>query len=229
MWPPTFYLFFGNGLLMPFSVWLIFIGTIIQTTLHGANGLFGGYVDIPPTLAILLGLLIAITSLIALLGVYFRNYRALSVYGYMLIILIVVEFSVGISGFALKSHMFGLIVDTMRSAEIEYSQNHLVNQSWDFIQQKLECCAVYTHTEWFHYLGEPHLPDSCCLSKDLDCGRTAISNGNFQKTPCSDIIFKWAHENEVVAAVLLPFIIILQIFSVFSSKFYQRAIEQYAL
>ena len=217
------YLLFVNGLFVLFALWMFSVGIIIQTTLHGTYGLFGSNIVIPSSL-IVLGFLLVTTSLIALLGIFYKSSCALSVYFYLLILLVIAELSVGISGFVFKPHMQSLIIDSMRSTEAKYTEDNLIKETWDFIQENMQCCGVHTHTEWFRYLGEPHLPDSCCAFKVVGCGRTAAPVRNFQKTPCSNVIFRWAYQHEIVAAVFFGLIVVLQIGSVVCAKLHQRAI-----
>ena len=220
-----YYLLFVNTLFTIFALLMFSVGILIQSTFHGASGLFGASINVPSSLSILLGFLFTVTSLLAFLGISFKSSRTLSLYSYVLLLLVIAELSVGISGFVFKSHMLKLITNSMSSTEAEYTKNNITKDTWDFIQQNLQCCGVHNHSEWFHYLGKLQLPDSCCLSKNSDCGRTAISDGNFQKTPCSNTISKLTRKNSVVAAVLLPTILILEIFSALGSKIYQHVLE----
>ena len=197
---------------------MVVLASATQISLNGSIGLFDGHVNKLAGLISGFGILLAFTSVIAILGICCHSRSFLSAYICILVILIVAELSVGIAGFIFESRVVGLLVNTMRSAEASYNRNHLVKHSWDSVQRQLECCGVDNYTDWFHFFDNFSLPDSCCVRQNPSCGRHAISTGNFYRTVCSDAISKWAHFYKIPAAIVLPIIIVFQILSILWSK-----------
>lgn len=216
---------FVNLIFVLLALVLLIIGSTIQISLNGNYGMFSDHVSTPVALIISFGALLSLSSLLALLGVYFRSHFLLSVYVFTMFVLIVVELSVGIAGFVVKSRVLSLIADSMRSAEPKYTINHFASADWDSVQRDLKCCGVDSHNEWFAYLGNSSLPDSCCIVYTVDCGCDAVSTANFYQTSCNDAISTWTRRRETPAAILFPFIIIFQTLSVLCSKRYRKTIQ----
>ena len=208
---------FINIIFLLLSVVLLNIGILIQTTLNGNYPLFRGHLGAPAAIIVAFGALLSIMALIALLGVYCRSNRLLSVYIYSQIVFIVIELSLGIAAFLTRSHALRIIKESLLSAESKYASEGFASSTWNSIQQELKCCGVDHYVEWFKYFGNYSLPDSCCALYKVDCGRTALENGNFYDRDCISAIFKWAQENGISVAVLVTFIIIFQILSLFLS------------
>lgn len=204
-------LVFVNFVFLVLALVLLFVGIIIQNSLSGNYDLFSGYASTPAALMIAFGALLSFTSLLALLGVCCRSYCLLSVYICSLVVLVIVELSVGIAGFVAKSHVLSIVTNSMRSAESKYTSDHLVFVTWDSVQRNLKCCGVEKYDEWFPYLGNSSLPDSCCIVYAVDCGLVATEIGKFYQTDCSSAISYWADKHAILIAVFFSSIIVFQL------------------
>lgn len=216
-----FCLVFINVIFLVVSTVLLVIGAIIQASLDGNYGLFRGHLNIPAALTLAFGSFLLATSVLALLSVFCRSNSLLSAYICMLVLLIVIELSVGIAGFVTKSPVLSLITDTLRSAESKYTGVRFVKVTWDSVQRNLKCCGVYHYKEWFRYLGNSSIPDTCCTIYTIDCGRVAVP-GYFYETGCSRAISAWADSHEITIAVLYSCIVTLHLVCLLCLKRYLR-------
>lgn len=204
---------------------MLIAGPINHGYLNGNCRLFTTYTSVPSALTINFGVVLSLTVVLAVISVYCRNDSLLSVPIYTLTQLMIIELAVGISGFAVKPRVLDTITDSLRSAESKYTSDNLSHSSWNSFQQDLKCCGLYRYDEWFHVLGNSSLPDSCCISYGVGCGRDALSSDNFYQTGCASAISRWAHRHEISFAVLLPLMLILQFFALVCSRSYIRVLN----
>lgn len=214
-----------NGVLLVLSLVMLMVGAVIQSSVNENYRLFTAYASLPSTLTLAFGVVLSLTALLALISVYCRNDSLLSVHIYTLTLLMIIELAVGISGFAVKPRVLDTITDSLRSAESKYTSDNLSHSSWNSFQQDLKCCGLYRYDEWFHVLGNSSLPDSCCISYGVGCGRDALSSDNFYQTGCASAISRWANRHEISFAVLLPLMLILQFFALVCSRSYIRVLN----
>lgn len=214
---PKHCLVFVNVSFLILSIVLLNIGAIIQASLVSNYHLFNEHLGAPAALTIFFGALLSFMALLALLSVYCRSHCLLSVYICSLVVLVVIELSLGIAGFLTRSHALSLIGDSLRLAESRFTSDHFAGSTWNSVQRELKCCGVNNYEEWFSYLGNSSVPDSCCTLYAIDCGKVALKAGNFYPTSCASAISKWAENNGIYIAILVTFIIIFQLLSLFLS------------
>ncbi|CAE1297233.1 unnamed protein product [Acanthosepion pharaonis] len=165
----------------------------MQASLVSNYHLFNEHLRAPAALTIFFWRLTLLLALLALLSVYFEA----TVY--------------------CLSHALSLIGDSLRLAESRFTSDHFAGSTWNSVQRELKCCGVDNYEEWFSYLGNSSVPDSCCTLYAIDCGKVALKAGNFYPTSCANAISKWAENNGIYIAILVTFIIIFQLLSLFLS------------
>ena len=213
-------LIFASAFFFTLGTILLFIGTAFQRAVSEEFSQYSVYTNIPTILIICLGASLVLTSLLSLLSIGCRNPIILFVYIIIFTILIIVELLVGAAVFASKSHMLGLVKESMRTTEILYTSDHSASFSWDSIQQNLHCCGLDHYEEWFRYLNKSSLPDSCCVRLTKGCGTDSISTGNFYQTDCTVAISRCVRSYSIAFAILLTFVIIFQFLSLFCARIY---------
>lgn len=222
------YLIFANLVFLILAFVLLLIGAVIQSSLAGDYSLFHKHLATPASLTIAFGVILSFTALFAIVSVYYKHHKILSVYSGVLVILIVIEVCVGIAGFVTKPHVLNLIKDSMRLTESKYTVDNSVSATWDSLQRDLKCCGVDQYKEWFRYLGNASLPDSCCVLYTIDCGRNSTVINDFYLTGCATAVSYWTGRHEISIAILFTFLIIFQILSVLASKRYLGTSQYYA-
>ena len=217
-----------NGVLSLSSVVLIAIGVSVKIFLDKTPSLLNKHWAIPALLTAAFGVFQSFVSSFAHIGVYWKSHRMLLAYIFLLLSLIVIEVVVGITGFVTSFHILDLVDDTLRSAEAKYTSDSLSSQTWDFLQKDLECCGVHNYSEWFQYLGNSSLPDSCCIDSTVDCGNSAVSTNNAHLGDCALAIKRWVHRHEIIAAIFFPLLVSVKIITSFEAHKYHKTLRNSA-
>ena len=91
------------------------------------------------------------------------------VYAYSIILfgLLVAQFGAGIAAFVTKYDLTEAIETNMVDGMDNYGKDGYggVTETWDFVQQELDCCGVSNYTDWWEWGLEGwkgRVPDSCC-------------------------------------------------------------------
>lgn len=114
-------------------------------------------------------------------------------YAVIMIILVVLEISAGITAFVKKDDVSRALVNIAQDSMNNYKQE-IVRETWDTIQDKFDCCGVETYQDWsnqtitngsFITYAKQHgwkkdgpppkntefpVPDSCCVENKESCG-----------------------------------------------------------
>lgn len=109
----------------------------------------------------------------------------------------------------LKSFLLGLIIDSLYLAASKYTVNSQANLTWDSLQLDYHCCGVYNYTDWFHYLKDSIVPDSCCVNYTIGCG-VFNSTHNIVKTGCAEALSKWLDGCLLLTTILFFVFMLLQ-------------------
>ena len=220
-------LVFVNILFIILSLVLLIIGVVTLISLDHNYSIFREHLISPVALVLAFSAFLFFTSLCALLSALCRSNVLLSVYICTLGILIVTELSVVIAGFVTKPHLLRAVSNTLRSAEPSYANDGFVNATWDFIQRDLECCGVENYKEWFIYLGNFSIPDSCCVIYSFGCGSAVTQPENFYQSGCAQMISEWADTQEITVAVLYSCMVTLQLSCLLCLKRYLQVPQRY--
>lgn len=151
------------------------------------------------------GAAIMVITIIGLLGVM-KEYRCLvGLHLGLLAFMSVMLFVAGVLGYVLVSQLENKVRDRMESAVVNYygvnvdsdSDNRVITNAWDKVQQSFECCGVYgnegSFKSWYIYQSSQwfsqglnngsHVPESCCatiINIDQCTGKT---NGTDKSPP----------------------------------------------
>lgn len=221
------YLIFVNLSFFILGVVLILLGAAVQRSVNENFSQYSVYTNPPTSLTIAFGVLLFLTSLLALVSIECQSPILLFIYTIFSALLIIAEVSVGTTAFMAKPHMLSLMKESMRFAETKYNTEHSAFSSWNLIQLELNCCGVDRYQEWFSYLGNFSLPDSCCILYDVNCGSVAIPTGNYYQTGCGESLSRWARRHEISSAVLITFVVIFQILSLPCSHYYLQELGHF--
>lgn len=227
MCSPTPWLVFINIIFFVISLVVLIIGTIIQTSLGDSYSLFNGYINAPAALTITCGALLSLTAMLAFISIYCRSRVLLSVYVFVVTFLIVIELSVGATYVVAKSYVLDIITGSLRSAESKFANDHFSSSTWNSVQRDLKCCGVDSYKEWFYYLGNSSVPDSCCILYTVGCGVNATTTANCFQPDCATAITEWADGHALSMTIFLAFIVSLQLLSLLFSWRCLRGLYRY--
>lgn len=212
---------------MVLALVLIIIGAVIQGSFYGSSSLLYGYISVPAGLTMAFGALLLVASLIVLVCVYCESASALLVYMLLLSTLIIIELAAAIASLVMKTYILSMITDSLRSAQLKYTDNHSASLTWNSVQRDFKCCGVDHYKEWFHYFGNSSVPDTCCVDYSVDCGSLAAVNDNLLKTSCSVAIELWTKSHQIPATILFIFVLFMQFFSLLLSLCHSRSLRRY--
>ena len=179
----------------------------------------------PTGLSIIFGCCLLCLSWLAIASICLRSPFLLSTYFCILFITSVIEVATVIALFVMKSHIIDLVTDSLLLAQSRYTIDNTSVKMWNTLQHSLKCCGVETYSEWFHYLRNSSVPDSCCTLYSVGCGRDAVRADNFYLLGCVSAISNWTHKHIITISVFFSFAMLMQILSLFASQFYRRSLS----
>jgi len=206
-------IFIFNFLFAVVGLALIGLGAYMQTyAQHYLDFLNKSYAN-TPTIIIVPGVAVFVVAFFACCGACSES--SLMVYTYSVIVagFLVAQFGAGIAAFVLKGDVNDAIETKMVDGMVNYGAEGYdgVTDTWDYVQQELECCGVNNFTDWGKVLGEGRVPDSCCKVQSTGCGNagnltTSILTSKFLTssiftTGCLDIVSHYLVTNIAVIGV----------------------------
>lgn len=152
-------LFTTNFLFAMIGFLLISVGSTI-TAIYGDFELFmETHYFSPATLLIAIGVIIFFVSLFGCFGAIRKSVLIVNFYALLLAIILVLEISAAGAAYTMRSDISNYIEKRMENSMQFYAEETYEKSSWDFLQQRLQCCGIHNSTDWQKYLGQP--PESC--------------------------------------------------------------------
>ena len=171
-------------------------------------------------LTIVFGIIMSLLALSTIISVIYRNGNLGHINLRTLMVLLIVQLGIAVAGFVTKTQILTLLGQTMVSAESEYLEDSSVNITWNALQQDFQCCGVYDYKEWFKYLDNSSLPDSCCVDYAAGCGGRVNITGGIYHIGCSAAISNWCNTLETVTAAVFAILVVIQVLSVVFSTYH---------
>ena len=104
-----------------------------------------------------------------------------------------------------------LIIHWLHSTQTAYVSSYNSSETWDSIQRHVQCCGVDSYKDWYKYLNEFNVPDSCCINFTVGCGQVAVNRSNVFTTGCRSAIYKWSSKQQITLIILYPILFLLQL------------------
>lgn len=120
----------------------------------------------------------------------------LSVYAFVLVLLIMTELAAGIAALRWRSDDLGspLTNYTQASLRVAYEEDdNNTRDAWDAFQTKHKCCGATNYTEYFVIFNETKLPSACCTGRERkeQCPDEYVTHPDLiyiNTEPCLDIM-----------------------------------------
>ncbi|XP_022910362.1 CD63 antigen-like [Onthophagus taurus] len=161
-------LFITNFMFVMIGFLLISIGATITTIYNDFELFMEDHYFSPAALFVAIGVIIFIVALFGCVGAIKESTCLVNTYATFLFLILILQVSAVIAAYAMRGNIYSLISERMTDTMRYYPKNSYVQNGWDALQSQLQCCGVYSSTEWEGYLSGanlttavPNIPDSC--------------------------------------------------------------------
>lgn len=173
-------LFLLNLLISIVGSVIIVAGVVIQAAYRQHFDFLDHSVVSVSVFLILLGLLVTVISFCGCCGAIHEHHGLTSSYSWTLGSLFLIELGLGLVIYNLHNQVGGWLEGGMEAAMRNFSREGYrgVTDTWDVLQHELGCCGTQSYRDWVNTtfsLASHSVPDSCCLSDIVGCGRGILS------------------------------------------------------
>ena len=118
-----------------------------------------------PSLLIAIGAIIFFIAFFGCCGAVRESYCMIVTFTSLLVVVFILEFSGGISGYVLRARASSIIQNKMEDSMKMYKNNTEVLNVWDNLQRDFDCCGTRNASDWvnFGHMSETDIPVSCCI------------------------------------------------------------------
>ena len=150
-----------------------------------------------------------------------KHHKLLYVYGSFLLIIFILEITVGGLGIYYREHAKNTTVEKLSATLENYGQTPQYDNLWDKLQRRFRCCGIgnlksgndgylsWKKSYWFKDTCQlcPNrsisVPDSCCKINRPDCGIGQMSTpNNIYKIGCLDKLYVWVMTHMKIAITI---------------------------
>lgn len=206
-----------NGLFLIFGIVIIAAACVDMGMIKGFAGMenTGHEIDI---VLIVIGVLIIVIAAFGCFGAWKESPKLLYIFAGCLIIIILLELSVGIAAAALRPQLESQMKSQLRASFIKNksakAEDTTYREFWDKIQNNLECCGITGPDNYAS--SEPRLspPFSCCPDDGSDRaaeikGSDCVSLEKYHREGCEDKVLTTVHSaglTVIVCGILFCFL-----------------------
>ncbi|XP_072900622.1 CD63 antigen-like [Hemitrygon akajei] len=190
-------LFVLNLLFLVFGVEIVWIGATIHLNLYPLSLLVEKLISEVPAVLIILGVVIFFMALLGIGSIWKENVLVIKVFLILMILVFLVEISVEVSTYILRSQIYNNLSHDIEQSFEDYDEISTL-KVLDQLQIKFHCCGANNYTDWFKTaFGQStwSVPSSCCINIMESCGRS-VSNQtiNIHSVGCAEILSTWIEE-----------------------------------
>jgi len=149
-------LFTTNFMFAMIGFLLISVGTTITTIYTDFEVFMENHFFSPASLLVAVGVIIFFVSLFGCFGAYRRSTVLVNIYALLLLLILILEISAAIAAYSMRANIKSSVEKNMNTTMAEYKTDDYSKGSWDFMQERLECCGIYGPTDW-----KEEMPKSC--------------------------------------------------------------------
>lgn len=153
-----------------------------------------------PNLLIAIGSIIFVIAFFGCCGAVKENFCMTITFSTLLILIFVLEFAAGISGYVLRNQTADFLTEKLNESLHKYNPNKVdhITKLWDDIQTQFHCCGVHNYTDWLNVTNN-QLPMSCCGPQHGLLGNSSCNSNTitlYQKG-CVEQFGNFVEENAV--------------------------------
>ncbi|KAK4876280.1 hypothetical protein RN001_012702 [Aquatica leii] len=173
-----------------------------------------------PNLLIAIGTIIFLVAFFGCCGAIKESFCMTITFSVLLILIFVLEFAAGISGYVLRNQTADFLVGKLNSTMYQYEPNKTdanASRVWDGIQTEFKCCGVHNYTDWYGVKQlQEMLPLSCCGPQwgSVGTGSCNANTNTLYQKGCVEGFGEFVEDNAFTlasAALVLAFIQLLGI------------------
>ena len=213
--------FFAIGIvILALGAWLYIEFNSFLDELAGVKYLNG------PILFIVVGSIIAVLAFLGCCGACLEKKVLLYLFACLVIITFILELVGGI--LAVKNDYGKELEDSLYKTLPDYkSGNDAIEEAWDTLQEKLDCCGVNNFSDWQNVFERSVVPVSCCKTTCKGSGKPELVNITemHYKTGCYKKIKDEFEDNTFAVAVIGIAFAVIQVLGVIFACFVASRIE----
>lgn len=130
------------------SALIISVGTTIYAIYHDVSFFLEDHFFSPATFIIVIGIMMLFISLFGCIGALKESTCLVNIFAVILSIVFVLEIAAAIAAYSLRNQVTGMLNENLRVTLPYYYENEEVEDAFDFIQSRLNCCGVDSYTDW---------------------------------------------------------------------------------
>ncbi|XP_043603809.1 CD63 antigen-like isoform X2 [Bombus pyrosoma] len=161
-------------LMFIFNLLFVITGIILLSIGIGIHGVYRSYQHFldnkflsVPSLLIAIGAIIFFIAFFGCCGAVRESYCMIVTFTSLLVVVFILEFSGGISGYVLRARASLIIQNKMQDSMQMYKNSSEVLTVWDNLQRDFDCCGTINASDWvtIGHMDKTDIPASCCINE----------------------------------------------------------------
>ncbi|XP_068629512.1 CD63 antigen-like [Battus philenor] len=154
------------------SALIISVGTTIYAIYHDVSYFLDDQLFSPATFIIVIGVIMLFVSLFGCIGALKESTCLVNIFAVILSVVLVLEIAAAATAYAMRSQVSRILDENLRATLPFYYQNPEIQDAYDFVQSRLNCCGVDTYLDWGEVpipagvsgisVANITVPNSCC-------------------------------------------------------------------
>ncbi|XP_065173908.1 CD63 antigen-like [Atheta coriaria] len=227
-------LFLFNLLFVITGIVLISVGVTVKEYYISYEDLLDQQYFSTPNLLIAIGSIIFIIAFFGCCGAIKQNYCMLITFVALLVLIFILEFAAGISGYVLKGATEEYLKGSMEESMKHYNDTatNEATEIWDLVQNKFECCGIESANDWDTNVPALNgsLPLSCCTIPPGTVGEYVCNKEakGFHKSGCESAFGTYVREHAVtIGSIGLSFAAVQVLAIVFACHLAKQVKQNY--
>ncbi|CAH0718812.1 unnamed protein product, partial [Brenthis ino] len=151
------------------SALIISVGTTIYAIFYDVSFFLDSQLFSPATFIIVIGVIMLFVSLFGCIGALKESTCLVNIFAVILSLVLVLEISAAIAAYTLRAQVSDMLDSNLRETLPSYNWSPEVQEGFDFIQSRLNCCGVDSYMDWGEItiqqgiaVNNITVPFSCC-------------------------------------------------------------------
>jgi len=154
-------LFTTNFMFAMIGFLLIAVGTTITAIYSDFELFMENHFFSVASLLIAIGVFIFIVAFFGCFGAIKQSTALINIYALMLAIILILEISAAIAAYSMRGNIECYVQENMRDSLEGYKTDQNTKDTWDFVQERFECCGIKSPDDWKPVLGTNIYPETC--------------------------------------------------------------------